>query len=462
MRGLDQFKSGFFRKLGYIAAAMLVAFVMGYAGKASATVRFADQGGAYAACLSAAKASDAFVNSQGQKPFKGGRCVFGTDGSIENYYNCRADWVNPDGSIYQANVACPVAETNFAWPIAKSCASRASTYAGFHQPGIVGCRNGCQYTSDPAPGEKNTVADGNSTAIQFNRGNWKTNGQTCADNDLPPPKDDFCAVLTGGHKVCRNTKGQNCVISGNTGRKYCPAGDGAINGTNPNRTENVSQSAPAGPPGGVIGAPQGRPGENFTPQASFNTTTNNTTNNTTNVTNTQISGNTGTPNTAPGAGAPNDGSTNTGTAPGGPGNGGPGEEGEGEQGEDDKATATGGGCGAGWAATGDAILAAILKEQHESKCQGEKANDDLDAMEGTSGDDVDALEGLWGDGEGDPFQLDDTLISVGGGADLLPAVELEGRTWAVPQSFYDAVAQIRLLIIAVCTIAAALVVGRGL
>ncbi|MDG2524217.1 A coat protein [Stenotrophomonas sp. HITSZ_GD] len=82
----------------------------------------------------------------------------------------------------------------------------------------------------------------------------------------------------------------------------------------------------------------------------------------------------------------------------------------------------------------------------------------------SNGDDAGVVEGIWnGESGGSGMTLRQDLVSVGGGGgSLLPDVEIEGQHWNVPQGFYDAIAAVRMVIIAMCTVIAMFVVGRNI
>ncbi len=82
----------------------------------------------------------------------------------------------------------------------------------------------------------------------------------------------------------------------------------------------------------------------------------------------------------------------------------------------------------------------------------------------SNGDDAGVVEGIWGgESGGSGLTLRQDLVNVGGGGgSLLPDVEIEGQHWNVPQGFYDAIAAVRMVIIAMCTVIAMFVVGRNI
>lgn len=250
------------------------------------------------------------------------------------------------------------------FPEAKSCAARPTIYAGYYQGNLNSCVNGCLYAEGPKSEDWRIVdSRASANAINFKRGSYKSTGAVCPETQAPPPppppKDDYCADLDGGYKMCRNTKNQQCVVSGKTGRKYCAASDQAMNATSPDRTENVSKSAPSPTPGTPPANPTPRPGENWQNDRSI--TTSNTTNNTSSITN--INNQTGSPNTNPGDGVPGDGGDTPGEGPGD-------EEGEGEEG-----SASGGaGCDAPPTCSGDPIACAVLDQSWRNRCGNSKGD----------------------------------------------------------------------------------------
>ncbi|WP_081317066.1 A coat protein [Xanthomonas translucens] len=81
----------------------------------------------------------------------------------------------------------------------------------------------------------------------------------------------------------------------------------------------------------------------------------------------------------------------------------------------------------------------------------------------SNADDAGVVSGIWGgESAGSGLTLRQDLVQVGGGGSLLPDVEIEGSHWTVPQGFYDAIAAVRMVIIAMCTVIAMFVVGRNI
>lgn len=324
---------GFWRYLGAAAAILLLSWL----GLADASAQSRDCQQASAQCdegqaLSYAKAKrDALIKaySPGFVGVNMSCTKRPLDANIGDFY-CVGNPRAPDGSFTGPQQVA----TGF---YVKGCSSRASTPTGWVGQGISNaCDNGCAFASvQPIETKKVDVAGG---ALDIKiKGSWVPTGSTCDAGDPKPViKDDFCTDAAGGYQICPG-KGGNCVISGRTGRKYCPGSpDAGMVATSPDRTEGVTQSpnspAPGTPPSAIVP----RPGETIQPVVTATTTT--TKNNpgggsTTNVTNTTINNIEG-GNTNPGDGVDGDGSGDNGE---GEGDG----EGEGE-GDGDGPTLSGG------------------------------------------------------------------------------------------------------------------------
>lgn len=95
----------------------------------------------------------------------------------------------------------------------------------------------------------------------------------------------------------------------------------------------------------------------------------------------------------------------------------------------------------------------------EAMAAGNKARaDGID-----NGADAGVVDGIWMTPGGDgPLTLRTDLVQVGGNGSLLPEIEIEGQTWNVPQGFFDAIAAVRMVIIAMCTVLAMFIVGRNI
>ena len=118
-----------------------------------------------------------------------------------------------------------------------------------------------------------------------------------------------------------------------------------------------------------------------------------------------------------------------------------------------------GDCNAAWSVEGSNANAIKLRAMRAQICNREKS---LKLVEGTSGSDDGALASLWSNNSPLPT-LNPNLINLGGsGGNLLPDIELEGQAWVQPPEFYDAIAQIRFLIVAAATVLAMFIVGRNI
>lgn len=95
----------------------------------------------------------------------------------------------------------------------------------------------------------------------------------------------------------------------------------------------------------------------------------------------------------------------------------------------------------------------------EAMAAGNKARaDGID-----NGADAGVVDGIWiTPGGNGPLTLRTDLVQVGGNGSLLPEIEIEGQTWNVPQGFFDAIAAVRMVIIAMCTVLAMFIVGRNI
>lgn len=298
------------RRIAYVIVAAALAFCG--LGKAHAGTHSADQGTAFTDCMKH------MVNWKVAEPnYYAWACEHTTDQASGTY---TLNYTHPSGQRQTADY--------FTYPLGKTCAQRTPIDGGFYNPQAISskCSRGCEYSLnvDQATVKYRVDVDDGNTIFR-NRGSYMPTGGTCAP-EAPrpePPKDDFCFFTEGGHKICLDSKGRQCVTSAKTGRIYCGKPNEALNATNPDRTENINVTAPVPSPGTPPPAgPQPRPGENWQPGGTSSIT--NITNNTT--TNTNTSNNAGTPNTTPGSGNPNDGSGN-------PGKPGPGDEDDDDEGD---------------------------------------------------------------------------------------------------------------------------------
>ncbi|KRC33938.1 MULTISPECIES: hypothetical protein [unclassified Lysobacter] len=298
------------RRIAYVIVAAVLAWCG--LGKAHAGSHSVDQGTAYTACMKE------MVNWKASEPsYTAWACEHSVDATA-GIYTLR--YTHPNGQRRDAD--------NFSYDVGQTCTQRTPTDAGFYNPQAISnkCQRGCEYTLNVSQATTKLRVDiDNGNQLFQNRGSYTPTGGVCPP-EAPrpePPKDNFCFFTEGGHKICLDSKGRQCVTSAKGGRTFCGKPNEALNATNPDRTENVNITAPAPTPGTPPPAgPQPRPGENWQPGGTSSIT--NITNNTT--TNTNTSNNAGTPNTTPGSGNPNDGSDN-------PGKPGPGEEDDDDEGD---------------------------------------------------------------------------------------------------------------------------------
>jgi len=440
------------RCLVLLAAALLLCPVSAfaqdcYSSSVNSGAECPDEGEAYAVVRQKANEFVANFNADPGNTAKAALCP---EVVFENWV-AGVDWVNIRIAIHRPGVdACPngVITAYRKYRKGNDCSARQPVYQGWYQGSPAACISGCAYGPGPKMEDWRIVDSRNAVnGINVARGTLTPTGSPCsaATPEPPPPpvKDDYCALLDGGYKVCRNSRDQQCVVSGKTGRKYC-AGPEGTNATNPDRTENVSIGPKSPAPGTPPTSPTPRPAEEWTKDRTVTST--NTVNNTTQITN--INNNAGTPNTNPGTGTPGDGSENPGTG-----------EGEGEGDGDEGSTVGGGACDVGYTCTGgDAALCAILKEQHQQRCAGDKSTEQLKADAGQGVEEGGTTPGdFFIDGE--MPTLDTMRFSMPAG-ELFPQVEIDGQMFQVPQAFYTVIDAIKAIIIAVATIYARFILGK--
>lgn len=329
--------------------AILAALLFVTSGSAWAAQAWPDEGAAFAGCIAAAAGAQAKLSST----WSSYRCVVQSATQFQGQLQSKSN----GGWADMCGIAGHGFECQHSFPLDKKCSNvKSPVYAGYQEVGASRCEGGCEYVADNAPVERRRYDRPNGNSINFQRGYWRPSGGTCAVGPAPePPRDDYCAMLDGGHKVCRDNQGRECVTSGKTGRRYCSPKNGPTNATEPTRNENVNISAPSPSPGTPPTPPTPRPGEDWKKSASASSTdvTNNVTQNI------EINNNTGTPNTNPGDGNPNDGGDNPG-------------EGEGEG---DKGSASGGaGCDAPPVCSGDPINCAVLDQSWRNRCASSKGD----------------------------------------------------------------------------------------
>lgn len=273
-------------------------------------------------------------------------------------------------NIIPASIACNTDATAGGqiarqWPAESTCATRPNRLSGWQEKGTKACDSGCERTPLEEPlllKESLTIERPPlSNAIMQNT-QWGSTGATCGGEKPPPgpPKDNFCQDLPMGHKFCRNNKGQNCVVSGTSGRTYCPGKENPAVG--PDRTDGATAND-SGTPGKK---PENRPGEDWQNQGT--TTVSSTSGGNTTISNVTNVSNGGSANTNPGQGTPGDGSGNPGTPA--PGSGGGSGEGEGDE---DEGTATDpGDCALPPSCIGKStIQCAVFIQIYKQRCEGQ-------------------------------------------------------------------------------------------
>lgn len=459
------------------------------AGDAFAAV-YVDQGQAYAGCIVNAGRANSNPNIGSQfKPL-----VCDKSGALA-YCVARKGGNGCVGSSSEYGY-----DANHTFPANTECSTRVDGSPGMingtlYSGGV--CDKGCKVQPNLERDTDFSLREQGGNAISIRRGTWKPTGEVCALDGNPKPerKDEFCHTTSSGHTVCKS-KDQTCVSTA-SGFRTCAPDQGNTGKTqvNKGRTEGISISAPDTAPN----PPANRPGEKWQGSGGNTSITNNITNNTTN---TGGFNNSGTPNT--GAPVPGDGSS-PGGGSGGGGDGDGNGEGEGE-GEGDSASDSGN-CTAAPQCTGDTLKClqltytwkvqcntkgaevtggegctdadvpvcagstckaetyASLLQQWRQRCAAKNMADGMSDRAGkiSNPDDDGVVDNIWiKEVAGSGPKLRQDLVSVGGGGSLLPSISLEGRTWEPPPQFYDAIAGIRFLVIAMCTVMAMYIVGRNM
>lgn len=289
------------------------------------------------------------------------------------------------------------------------------------------CVAGCNLVMD----SPTTTTAGGET---FSTGTLRYTG-TCATNDpsdpkgptnespdsKPSPEPDKCVPVGGGQTFCRKPNGEDCATA-STGRQVCwPPNDTKTEKPDGDTIQKKCQGTtcpdfPDTPP---------PPNDTFT-KGTSTTITNTTTNGTSNVTYTNYYTGTGGPagNTNEGCGSDGtQGCTGTGS------NGG----GEGDDDKDKGNEVSGGDCpGVYTCSGGDASLCAILKEEHDQRCRGEK--NDADTIEFANSHPMEGDEppSPWGDdGNGGGVSLDEGGFGFGRTCPEPPSFELGGETHTI-------------------------------
>jgi len=316
-----------------------------------------------------------------------------------------------------------------------------------------------------------------------------------AKEEQPRPTDPECTALGGGQTACFKANGDHCATA-STGKTFCwnPTEVGKkIDGED--AQVKGKKGEPVTPPDVKIDNKDWQRKEGHQQTACINNTCT-----TYNVTNYQTAP-TGTAKNSTGDNN-SDGSGNT------SGNGKPskGTGADGDNGEGDSATDSGN-CETPPGCVGDTLKCLHLRYTWKTECntrpsemtKGEGCGEnDIPVCAGKSckaeayasvlqqwkqrcamqalgegmatraanignGDDAGVVEGIWGgEQSGSGMVLRQDLINVGGSGSLLPDIEIEGQRWVIPAGFYDALAAIKFVIIAMCTVIAMFVVGRNI
>jgi hypothetical protein len=278
-------------------------------------------------------------------------------------------------------------------------------------------------------------------------------GETCSSNDpLPEFKDNTaCTMVTGAtagnQTVCVRPDGRHCYAKdannvttfcwqpGEVGEQFA---DNVIQKREPgDKTQNPTPPTP----------PEGDTLNQDGPATKTTTTINNTTSTTT-VTN-YSTGSGASPRPGTGTGVPGDGSGD------GPGTG------DG----DSNSVGGSGDCTAGWQASGDAILGAILGELWQTRCAGEGKEGDNASDAGSFGDAADAMEvdpaGFFGEGSGGSG-IDEGWFTFGGATcPSFPNIEIPGtgQSWVPPPELCSAIQGLGLLFTLIAYVWALRIVG---
>lgn len=482
------FASAFVRRVAYIVVAALAALIMqAFTNVAHAAL---DQGEAYANCQYQIRKTSA------DYPGSSARCT--EDGGA---FRCTFSHPNATGGAW---VDC-VPERYF--PYQGSCGSRNSR----NPPGDSGlsfsapptCIGGCRLLGTPFSsqtggvkiyGLKDRYYSGD--VCEAATGTPGISPEPPTKEDQTKPKPPECVALGSGQTACVKPDGQHCTTA-SSGKTFC---------WSPNETGEKKDGTDAQTKGEqgkpVTAPPSSNPEKEYQRKEGHQQTVcvNNTCT-TYNVTNFNETGKGTSKNSTADNSADGTGNTSGNGTPG-KGSAGGDKEGEGDSATDsgncDQAPAcvgdtlkclhlkftwkiqcntkgseisNGDGCGDNDmpVCTGSSCKAeayAQVLQQWKQRCAVQAMGEGMAARAASISNpgDAEALEGIWiKEGNGNGPRLRQDLVSVGGGGgSLLPSVSIEGQKWEVPQGFYDAIAAIRMVIIAMCTVMAMFIVGRNI
>ncbi|MCC8548755.1 A coat protein [Xanthomonas perforans] len=393
------------------------------------------------------------------------------------------------------------------WPEAKSCSDRNATPladAALSYTEAPSCFGGCAVLG-------NRFSQANGPVKVYGMTDRMYSGEVCVaakpsndigevnqeKEDATKPKPPECTALGSNQTACVKSNGDTCATS-STGKTFCwkPSETGKKTDANDAQVKSP-KGEPVTPPDIKIPDKDWQRTEGHQQTACVNNTCM-----TYNVTNfSSVPG--GTQKNSTGDNNA-DGSGNT------SGNGKPGSGSGGDGKDDDKDSATeSGNCTAPPMCVGDTLKCLQLKFTWKIDCntQGNEVTKGDGCSEGdipvcagksckaeayagvlqqwkqrcaveamgqgmasraagiSNGDDAGVVEGIWGGEEGGTgLKLRQDLINVGGNGSggLLPDVEIEGQRWVIPSGFFDAIAAVKMVIIAMCTVIAMFVVGRNI
>lgn len=455
-----QFKSGFARKLGYIAAVALVAAASAlFSGKAQAHVTACPLGGS-------GKCDEGTAKEAAQNPANAMAHCIAVSGTNATRGGWLAQAVNVqkqyggggNGWYWSATIQCRSADLsgNFfnnggdQYYFGKSCLDRNAELGETAGAGKWGratdagekCVAGCRFvrgaTSETQAMTVSAAGQTAQSAGSLIRAPWEYTGETCSATPMPTREEEKpkteCSPLVNGVKVCKSKESNNCITSG-AGRFLCWAPN--ENGSKTDGTVTQTKTPGTQPPGSLEG--------------STNTNTTNITNNTTNSTTSTTINNYTTNNGSP-AGPTNSGTGSNAsgepasTSPSGSGTGGTDEDGN------DNTSAGGGTCDQAPVSSGDQILGNILIQTWHTRCnakKGELAGNGTCSEQGTvvgfacSGDQIACATALrtrelackaelnrqeW-TGDDDTGDNPDDLDTVFGDGDDAPPLDAGGFGW---------------------------------
>ncbi|KFA06832.1 hypothetical protein KWM_0116105 [Xanthomonas vasicola pv. musacearum NCPPB 2005] len=496
------------RRVVYVVVALMFA-ALGIGGARASN--YGDQGIANAVCQAHLAAAQARVKSENAE--RGDQywqvafaCVIDPAQAGNYTYLCTVNNGAGGCAAFVKNFAPPQGGAyDYSFNPNETCAARnsiklADAALGYSPPSS--CVGGCQVQGTPF-----SSAQGPVTVYGMKERTY--NGQVCTPQkptqdigqaeddkkDATQPKAPECTAMGAGQTACVKPNGDYCATA-STGKTFCwsPSETG--------KKADGSDAQTRTPKGEAVTPPTVPPsdGEWQRKEGHQQTTCTNGSCNTNNVTN-YSSVPTGTSKNSTGDNSEN-GSGNT------SGNGA--QSGSGDKDGDSKDSATdSGNCTTAPACVGDTLKCLQLKFTWKIECNTQASEvtkgdtcgeSDVPVCAGKSckaeayasvlqqwkqrcamealgqgmasraagisnGDDAGVVEGIWGGESGSSgMKLRQDLINVGGNgsAGLLPDVEIEGQRWVIPAGFFDAIAAVKMVIIAMCTVIAMFVVGRNI